>query len=143
LIIPDILNLGIEEMSFSSGGFNLGLTIHFEKPAPDALEQWLSTEARYIIGTFSKPSDLQKVFGDQTNAVIAECKRLNENIVSGITMILDNELRKLYLIVVRLQNGGSFLIDAKYALVRDADTIKLMEALLLEDGPRVFTVTNR
>jgi hypothetical protein len=121
----------------------MGLTIHFENTAPDALEQWLSTEARYIIGTFSKPSDLQKVYGSQTEALIAECKLLGENIVGGITMILDGELRRLYLVLVRLRNGNSFIIDSKYALVRDAETGSLLEKLILEGGPRVFSVTSR
>lgn len=121
----------------------MGLTIHFVKPAPDALEQWLSTEARYIIGTFSKPSDLQKIYGARTNEVIAECKALNENIVSGITMILDSDLKKLYSISVRMQNGHTFLIDGKYSLVENAETKAQMNALLLEDGPRVFAVTNK
>ena len=121
----------------------MGLTIHFEKAAPDALEQWLSTEARYIIGTFGKPSDLQKIYGSQTDAVIAACKRLSENIVSGITMVLDNDLRKLFLTLVRLQDGKTFLIDAKYALVENADTKKLVDALLLENSPRVFSVSSR
>jgi hypothetical protein len=121
----------------------MGLTIHFDKAAPDSLEQWLSTEARYIIGAFGKPSDLLKIYGPQTDAVIAECKRLSENIVRGITMILDSDLRKLLMTMVRLQNGDTFLIDGKYSLVKNADASDLAKALLLEDGPRVFSVTSR
>jgi hypothetical protein len=121
----------------------LGLTIHFDKAAPEALEQWLSTEARYIIGTFGKPSELQKIFGARADAVIAECKRLGENVVRGITMILDSDLRKLQLTSVRLQNGETFLLDAKYALVEKAATDVRVDELILEDGPRVFSVTNR
>jgi hypothetical protein len=121
----------------------MGLTIHFDKEPPDSLEQWLRTEARYIIGTFGKPADLHKIYGDQTDAVIAECKRLGENIVSGITLILDGDLRKLQMTMVRLQNGKSFLIDGKYAPVDVAETSRLAEALLLEDGPRVFSVSNK
>jgi len=121
----------------------LGLTIHFEKPAPDALEQWLSTEARYIIGTYSKPAELQKIYGARTDAVVAECKRLNENIVSGITMILDGDLRKLYLTLMRLQNGDAFLIDERYALVENAETRKLVDSLILEDSPRAFSITSK
>jgi hypothetical protein len=121
----------------------LGLTIHFDKAAPDALEQWLSTEARYIIGTFGKPSDLQKIYGPKTDAVIAECKKLNENVVSGITMILDSDLRKLHLTLVRLQNGNSFLINEKYAYVENEDTQKTVDTLILEDSPRVFRITSK
>jgi hypothetical protein len=121
----------------------LGLTIHFEKTVPDALEQWLSSEARYIIGTFGKPSELQKIYGAQTDAVMTECRRLGENMVKGITMILDADLRKLHLTLVRLQNGKTFLIDRKYAPVESAETASIVDALLLEDGPRVFSVTNK
>jgi hypothetical protein len=121
----------------------LGLTIHFEKAAPDTLEQWLSTEARYIIGTFAKSADLQTVYGTKTDAVIAECKKKGENIISGISMILDSDMRKLQMTVVRLQNGDSFLIDERYKPVGNGDAIKAADALLHEDGPRVFTVTSR
>jgi hypothetical protein len=131
------------EASVLLGGKTLGLTIHFEKAVPDALEQWLSSEARYIIGTFGKPSELQKIYGARTDAVMAECRKLGENIVRGITMILDADLRKLHLTVVRLQNGMTFLIDGKYAPVEGADTASRVDELLLEDGPRVFSVTNR
>jgi hypothetical protein len=125
------------------GGKTLGLTIHFEKSVPDALEQWLSSEARYIIGTFGKPSELQKIYGARTDAVMAECRTFGENIVKGITMILDVDLRKLHMTVVRLQNGKTFIIDRKYALVDSPETSTLVDALLLEDGPRVFSVTNK
>ncbi len=125
------------------GGTNLGLTIHFDKAAPDALEQWLATEARYIIGTYAKPADLQKVYGPKTDSVIADCKRLGDSIISGITMILDGDLKKLHMTLVRLQNGDSFLIDSKYALVKNDDTAKLVNELLQEDGPRVFSVTSK
>lgn len=121
----------------------MGLTIHFDKAAPDAIEQWLSTEARYIIGSFGKHSDLEKVYGARTDAVIAECKKLNENVVSGISMILDEKLTKLNLTLVRLQNGDTFLLDEKYRLVENADSSRLVEKLLGENSPRVFSVTNR
>jgi len=121
----------------------LGLTIHFEKAAPDTLEQWLSTEARYIIGAFGKPSDLLSVYGSHTDGIIAECKKLGDNIVSGVSMILDSDLKKLYLTMVRLQNGDTFIIDGKYKLVKNAETRELADALLLEDGPRVFSVSTK
>jgi hypothetical protein len=135
--------LGINEVPIAPGGYALGLTIHFEKPAPDALEQWLSTEARYIIGTFGKPADLQLVFGAKTDAVIAECKQLGENIVSGITMILDADMRKLHMASVHMRNGETFMIDSKYKLVGDAGAKALANALLKEDGPRIFSVTSK
>jgi hypothetical protein len=125
------------------GGSTLGLTIHFDKAAPDAIEQWLSTEARYIIGSFGKHSDLERVYGARTDAVIAECKKVNENVVNSISMILDSDLKKLNLTVVRLQNGDTFLLDEKYKLVENAETRKLVDKLLGEDSPRVFSVTNR
>ena len=121
----------------------MGLTIHFDKSPPETIEQWLSTEARYIIGTFGKPSELQKVYGASADAVIAECKLASVNIVSGITIILDNDLRKLYMTLVRLQNGNTFFIDGKYAFVENADSHKLVDTLILEDSPRVFSVTNK
>jgi len=121
----------------------LGLTIHFDKAAPDAIEQWLSTEARYIIGSFGKHSDLERVYGARTDTVIAECKKLSENVVSGISMILDDDLKKLDLTLVRLQNGDAFLLDEKYRLVENAEASKLVEKLLGEGSPRVFSVTNR
>jgi hypothetical protein len=125
------------------GGSTLGLTIHFDKAAPDALEQWLSSEARYIIGAFGKPYDLEKIYGANTNAILAECKQYSERIVSGIIMILDDDLRKLDATLVRLQNGNTFLIDEKYRLLEDAETRNLVNALLSEDSPRVFSVTNK
>jgi len=121
----------------------MGLTIHFDKEAPDELEQWLSTEARYVIGTFGKSPELHKVCGDRADAIINECKRLGEKIVSGITMILDGDRRKLRYIKVRLQNGDTFMIDHKYSPVESADTSSLIEALILEDGPEVFSVSTR
>jgi hypothetical protein len=124
------------------GGSNMGLTIHFNKEAPEKIEQWLSTEARYIIGAFGKPYDLHKVYGDRASEVIAECRRLGEKIVSGITMILDADLSKLRYIKVSLQNGDTFHIDNKYSPVGNAETISRIEELVLEDGPEVFPVSN-
>jgi hypothetical protein len=121
----------------------LGLTIHFDKAVPDALEQWLGSEARYIIGAFGKPYDLEKIYGARTNAIIADCKRLGDNVVSGIAMILDGDLRKLDAALVRLQNGDSFILDEKYKLVESADTRDLVDALIKENGPRVFSVNTK
>jgi hypothetical protein len=121
----------------------VGLTIHFEKEVPDALEQWLRNEARYIIGAFGKPYDLEKIYGVNTNTIISECRRLGEKIVTGITMILDGDMRKLEMTLVRLQNGNAFLIDEKYRLVENAETNDLVDSLLVEDSPRVFSVTNK
>jgi hypothetical protein len=119
------------------------MTIHFDKTPPDSLEQWLGTEARYIIGTFGKPSDLLKIYGAKTDAVISECKQRGDNVVLGITMVLDSDLRKLDHTLVRLQNGDSFLIDGKYRLDKDAGTKELVDALLLEESPRVFSVRSK
>jgi hypothetical protein len=124
-------------------GAILGLTIHFDKAVPEALEQWLGSEARYIIGAFGKVYDLEKIYGDKTNAIINECKEHGEKVVGGITMILDEGLRKLEVASVRLQNGYSFLLDEKYRLVEDAEKQKLVDALIKEDGPRVFPVNNK
>ena len=125
------------------GGSNLGLTIHFEKEVSDALEQWLSTEARYIIGAFGKPYDLEKIYGAETNAIIAECKKLGDKVVSGITMVFDDELRKLDVTFVRLQNGNTFFIDEKYRLVKNAEANDRLEALMKENSPRVFSVNTK
>ena len=125
------------------GGSGVGLVIHFDKEAPDALEQWLRSEARYIIGAFGKAYDLEKVYGAQTNAILAECRRLGDKVVTGITMILDADMRKLELALVRLRNGKAFLIDAKYRFVDDAGTMDLVEALVKGDSPRAFSVTSK
>jgi hypothetical protein len=121
----------------------MGLTIHFDREAPEELEQWLSTEARYVIGTFGKIGDLHKVCGDRAEAIMSECKRLGEKIISGITMILDGDRQKLRYIKVRLQNGDAFLIDSKYAPISSSDTSSLIEAMILEDGPEVISVSNK
>lgn len=121
----------------------MGLTIHFDKAVPETFEQWLSTEARYIIGTFSKPADLQKIYGVNANKIIAESKQLSENVVASITMILTDDFKKLYLTVVRLQNGEAFLVSDKYGLVEDAAIKKIADGLIEENGPRVFRVANK
>jgi hypothetical protein len=121
----------------------MGLTIHFEKEAPEELEQWLGTEARYVIGTFEKLADLQKARGDRAAAIIDECKQLGDRIVGGITMILEGGRPKLRYAKVHLLNGDAFLIDGKYAPVRSADTVSLVESMILEDGPEVITVSSR
>jgi hypothetical protein len=121
----------------------MSLTIHFDSEAPEELEQWLSTEARYVIGTFEKISDLQKVRGDRAAAIIDECKRLGEKIISGITMVLDGDLRKLRYVKVRLHNGDAFMIDDKYSPIKSADTNSLIEAMILEGGPEVISVSAR
>jgi hypothetical protein len=120
----------------------VGLTIHFDKEVPEALEQWLSSEARYIIGAFGKTYDLEKIYGAETNAIINECKRLGDKVVSGIDMVLDPGMRKLEAAVVRLLNGDSFVIDGKYRLVDKAANGPLTE-LVNEAGQRVFSVTNK
>jgi hypothetical protein len=126
------------------GGCIVGLTIHFEKTAPDALELWLSSEARYIIGAFGKAYDLEKIYGARTNAIISECKQRGEKVVGSITMVLDADMKRLDATLVRLQNGDSFLIDEKYRLVESAETrARVAELLENEDSPRVFTVTNK
>jgi hypothetical protein len=121
----------------------MGLTIHFDKTPPDALEQWLGTEARYIIGTYSKAASLQKIYGDHSNQVIDDCKKIGENIVNCITMILTNNFEKLFSTVVCLNNGNQFFLDDKYAILEDTDTQKLVDALIQEDSPRVFKVINK
>jgi hypothetical protein len=121
----------------------MGLTIHFDRAAPEELEQWLSTEARYVIGTFEKVNDLQKACGERTAGIIAECKRLGEKIVTGISMILDEDQRKLRYVEVRLQNGEAFIIDNTYSPVMSADTSVLIEAILLGNGPEVISVSAR
>jgi hypothetical protein len=121
----------------------VGLTIHFEKAAPDALELWLSSEARYIIGAFGKAYDLEKIYGAKTNEIITECKQRGEKVVSSISMILDADLKKLDVTLVRLQNGSTFILDEKYRLVENAETHSLVAELLDGDSPRVFTVTNK
>jgi hypothetical protein len=124
-------------------GGSVGLTIHFDKATPDELEQWLRSEARYIISAFSKSYDLEKIFGAKTEAILADSSRLGGKVISGITMILDGDLRKLDMTFVRLQNGDSFLIDEKYRLIENAETRRAAAALLEEDSPRVFPVTNK
>ncbi len=119
----------------------MGLTIHFEREVPEALEQWLGSEARYIITAFGKPYDLEKVFGSRTEAILAESRRLGGKVVVGLTMILDGELRKIDMTLVRLQTGEEFLIDGKYRLVDEVERKNLAEALLKGGGPRVVTLT--
>jgi hypothetical protein len=121
----------------------MGLTIHFDKTPPDALEQWLGTEARYIIGTYSKAASLQKIYGDISNQVVDDCKKTGENVVNSITMILTNNFQKLFSTVVCLKNGDQFFLDDKYALLENADTQKQVDALIQEDSPRVFRVINK
>jgi len=121
----------------------VGLTIHFEKTAPDALELWLSSEARYIIGAFGKAYDLEKIYGPRTNEIITECKQRGEKVVGSISMILDADLKKIETTLVRLQNDDTFLLDEKYRLVENAEAQALVAKLLDEDSPRVFTVTNK
>ena len=121
----------------------MGLTIHFDKTVPDKLEQWLSTEARYIITTFSKPAELQKVFGDRANKIVADCKQRSENVVESITLVLGPDLKKLASAAVHLQNGESFLVNERYALLQDEAARATIEATLGEDGPGVFKVINR
>jgi hypothetical protein len=121
----------------------MGLTIHFEKNPPDAIEQWLGTEARYIIGTFSKAASLQIIYGDDANQVINDCKNLGENIVGSITMVLTNNFQKLYSTVVSLRNGNRFFLNDKYALLENDDAQKTVDALIEEDSPRVFRVINK
>ena len=87
-------------------GGSVGLTIHFDKEAPDALAQWLSNEARYIIGAFGKPYDLEKIYGVKTASILSESKQMGGKVVSSITMILDDDLRKLVMTLVRLNNGN-------------------------------------
>jgi hypothetical protein len=125
------------------GGSILGLTIHFDKEVSDALEQWLNAEARYIIGSFGKPYDLEKIYGAETNAIIGECKQLGDKVVSGISMVLDGDLKKLVAAQVRLQNGKTFLIDEKYRLLKNAEKEKSAAELIAEDGPRVFSVNTK
>jgi hypothetical protein len=122
-------------------GCPLGLTIRFEKAMPDALETWLSNEARYVIRTFGKPQDLGKIFLDAV-LIINECHELSEKVVSSISMVLSIDLQKIDMILVRLQNGTNFLIDGKYQLIKSPEANSLMEAFLREDGPRVFSVVN-
>jgi hypothetical protein len=121
----------------------VGLTIHFDREAPEELEQWLSTEARYVIGTFEKINDLHKAYGDRAEGIFSECKRLGESIISGITMVLDGDMRKLRYVKVRLRNGEAFMIDHKYAPVGSADTSGLIEAIILANGPEVISVSAR
>jgi hypothetical protein len=121
----------------------MGLTIHFDRAAPEELEQWLSTEARYVIGTFEKINDLQKLCGDRAAAIIDECKRFGEKIITGVTMVFDGNQRKLRYVQVRLRNGEAFIIDDKYSPVKNADTSSLIEALILENGPEVISVSAR
>jgi hypothetical protein len=123
-------------------GYHLGLTIHFEKAMPDALETWLSNEARYVFGAFCKPRDLGKIFGPNAVLIIAECLELSEKVVSSISMVLSINLQKIDMILVRLQNGTNFLLDGKYQLIKNPESNNLMEAFLREDGPRVFSVVN-
>jgi hypothetical protein len=137
-----ILASRAEEVSCMPGG-SMGLTIHFEREAPEALEQWLRSEARYIIGAFGKPYDLEKIFGPKTEAILAESKLLGEKVVSGITMILDGDLRKLDMTLVRLRNGDTFLIDENYRLIENAEANSRAEALVQKDSPRVFSVINK
>jgi len=121
----------------------MGLTIHFDSEAPEELEQWLSTEARYVIGTFEKINDLHKACGDRAETIVRECKQLGDKIISGITMVLDGDMRKLRYVKVRLQNGEAFMIDGKYAPVGSADTSDLIEAMIREGGPEVISVSAR
>jgi hypothetical protein len=121
----------------------MSLTIHFNSSPPEAIEQWLGTEARYIIGTFSKPATLQKIYSDYANRVIADCKQLGENIVGSITMILTSDMQKLDSTKVCLTNGDAFLLDDKYAVVGDAEAREAVDALIREDSPRAFMVINK
>jgi hypothetical protein len=119
----------------------MGLTIHFDRNPPEELEQWLGTEARYVIGSFEKGKDLQKVYGERTAAVIAECRALGEKIVSGITLVLDADMRKLRYVQVRLRNGESFVIDDKYSPIAGADAREQVEAMIRGNGPELISVS--
>lgn len=125
------------------GGNHLGLTVHFDKAVPDALEQWLGTEARYIIGSFEKPYDLEKVYGVRTNAVIEECKRSGGKVVASVSLILDAGMKKLEAAFVSLCNGDSFILDEKYKLLQNEERKAIAQALLAEDGPRVVVVKTK
>jgi hypothetical protein len=120
----------------------MGLTIRFDREVPDDIEQWLSSEARYIIGAFGKPYDLEKIYGPKTNEIIAECKRIDEKVVKDIVQVTDSGMRKLVAAMVRLQNGDTFFIDGKYKLMEGAETQRFAEELIDQNSPRVFAVAN-
>jgi hypothetical protein len=119
----------------------MGLTIHFKKDPPEALEQALGTEARYMIETYNKLPTLQLLYGDATSKVVDDCKKAGDNFVDTIAMVLSGDLRKLDSTTIRLRNGDRFTLVAKYARLNDAETQKGIDALIEENGPRVLEIT--
>jgi hypothetical protein len=123
-----------------SGG-TMGLTIHFKKDPPEALEQALGTEARYMIDTFNKVPELQRLYGDATNKIVDDCKKVGDKFVDTIAMVLSDDMRKLASTTVRLKSGDRFTLVEKYARLTDAEIQKSIDALIEENGPRVLEIT--
>jgi hypothetical protein len=121
----------------------MGITLHFAKPVPEAIDQALSSEARYIITSFSKESDLQKIYGLQAKTILADCRALGENPVRSVAMILSADLKKLVSAVILMRNGDSFLINERYALVNDQEARKAADNLIREGGDRIFEAINK
>jgi hypothetical protein len=119
----------------------MGLTIHFIKDPPEALEQALGTEARYMIETYNKLPSLQQLYGDATSKIVDDCKKVGLNFVDSIAMVLSGDMKKLDSTTIRLRNGDRFTLDKKYARLTDAEIQKSIDALIEENGPRVLEIT--
>jgi len=119
----------------------MAITIHFDKDPPEALEQALGTEARYVIQAYSKIPGLQRIYPENAADVVAECMKLGENVVDALAMVLTDDLRKLYVTTVYLKNGDHFTVTEKYAPLEDKASKDAIDALLSEPSPRVFRVT--
>lgn len=119
----------------------MAITIHFDKDPPEALEQALGTEARYVIQAYSKIPGLQRIYPENAADVVAECMKLGENVVDALAMVLTDDLKSLYATMVFLKNGSHFTVMEKYALLEDRDSQNALDALLRDSSPRVFRVT--
>jgi hypothetical protein len=119
----------------------MGLTIHFKKDPPEALEQALGTEARYIVDTYNKLPTLQQIYGTGVGKVVDDCKKSGDNFVETLAMLLSSDLKKLDSTTVRLRNGDRFTIVEKYARLQDAEAQRKVDALLEENGPRVLEIS--
>jgi hypothetical protein len=119
----------------------MAITIHFDKDPPEALEQALGTEARYVIQAYSKIPGLQRIFPETAAQIVAECMKVGESVVDALAMVLTDDLKKLYATTVYLKNGEHFTVLEKYALLEDRDSQNALNTLLGEPSPRVFRVT--
>lgn len=119
----------------------MGLTIHFKKDPPEALEQALGTEARYMIDTYNKLPTLQLIYGTAVGKVVDDCKKAGDNFVETLAMVLSSDLKRLDSTTVRLRNGDRFTLVEKYARLQDAERQKGIDELIQENGPRVLEIS--